>query len=768
VVREQGVNDVKRIALAVSDPASSKYGKYLTQEQLDSITKPTASDMSAVTDWLHQNDVNWTMTSVSNVKVTESAAQASKLFDTSFHEIYNSKHQQTVIRAASYSISSNIHTSVAAIFGLHGLPLPPIAAHLTGPPTPSFAGGGEGPGVPAEVDPNVLASTYKIGGVTATGSLKNRQAVAEFQGQMMGPHGTDLAALFKKYTKDYKVGVDDTVYRFDGDQGEGGPGVEARLDIQYIMAPAVGIKTEFWESKSTDFCNDLNKWTTNLTATADIPLVHSVSYGWQGDLAKIQCTEADSSVVDNNFAKLAAKGITVVISSGDSGSGYEPAPDQCNAPNGGGTQGYSIIGPVARSFQAATVDECCEEATSSIAAGWTFVQDSHESPQPTQRTPEVRGDCNGPPSPPFKFRFGTGASCASSSECPWAQTGPQHGTPPGLNFRDISYLAGAIDQTGGQVMAHSTNGSYSDMNITFGAACQNVPGFPIYDVPITANFCHPVGSSNCSTYHGDAQIEMEPHPFPTVCKQLAWDGGYTWLPGPNPPPPLPPGTCTLFKAVSLNAPANVSTISGVPVKADVVLWPSWPASSPWVTAVGATRFNGQVVGNEEIASDQFGSGGGFSNHFSQYPNASWQYQAVNTYLNSVGSGSLPPNGSFPVGGRATPDVSVLGEGYQVFNNGNVISVGGTSASAPTFASMVSLLNEARLNAGKPAMGFLNPFLYTNPTAFTDVVHGSNKIDRSGGTLAYGFDCWAGWDPATGLGTPKFEKLLAAAMATVSN
>jgi tripeptidyl-peptidase-1 len=45
--------------------------------------------------------------------------------------------------------------------------------------------------------------------------------------------------------------------------------------------------------------------------------------------------------------------------------------------------------------------------------------------------------------------------------------------------------------------------------------------------------------------------------------------------------------------------------------------------------------------------------------------------------------------------------------------------------------MVSLLNEARLNAGKPAMGFLNPFLYAHPTAFTDVTKGSNKISRRG-------------------------------------
>jgi tripeptidyl-peptidase-1 len=115
-------------------------------------------------------------------------------------------------------------------------------------------------------------------------------------------------------------------------------------------------------------------------------------------------------------------------------------------------------------------------------------------------------------------------------------------------------------------------------------------------------------------------------------------------------------------------------------------------------------------------------------------------------------------------GRATPDVSALGEGYQVIVHGKPTSVGGTSASSPAFASMVSLLNEARLGAGKKQLGFLNPFLYTNEAAFTDVTLGSNKVGRGGQHLPYGYNCSAGWDPVTGLGTPLFQKLMAAAMA----
>ena len=86
-----------------------------------------------------------------------------------------------------------------------------------------------------------------------------------------------------------------------------------------------------------------------------------------------------------------------------------------------------------------------------------------------------------------------------------------------------------------------------------------------------------------------------------------------------------------------------------------------------------------------------------------------------------------------------------------------------SASSPSFAAMVSLLNEARLKAGKPQMGFLNPFLYANPDAFFDVVKGTNAYGRGPFTTPVGFACAPGWDAATGLGTPHYDKLLAAAL-----
>jgi tripeptidyl-peptidase-1 len=43
--------------------------------------------------------------------------------------------------------------------------------------------------------------------------------------------------------------------------------------------------------------------------------------------------------------------------------------------------------------------------------------------------------------------------------------------------------------------------------------------------------------------------------------------------------------------------------------------------------------------------------------------------------------------------------------------------------------MVSLLNEARFAAGKKQLGFLNPFLYANADAFTDITKGSDKVGQ---------------------------------------
>jgi hypothetical protein len=62
--------------------------------------------------------------------------------------------------------------------------------------------------------------------------------------------------------------------------------------------------------------------------------------------------------------------------------------------------------------------------------------------------------------------------------------------------------------------------------------------------------------------------------------------------------------------------------------------------------------------------------------------------------------------------QAYPDVSAQSRRFLIYFQGQGALISGTSASTPTFAGIVSLLNDANLAAGKPPLGFLNPMLYS--------------------------------------------------------
>ncbi|KAH9055579.1 subtilisin-like protein [Lactarius vividus] len=169
--------------------------------------------------------------------------------------------------------------------------------------------------------------------------------------------------------------------------------------------------------------------------------------------------------------------------------------------------------------------------------------------------------------------------------------------------------------------------------------------------------------------------------------------------------------------------------------------PYFPASCPYVTAVGATT---QIP---EVAAHY--SGGGFSNYF-QRP--SWQRAAVTKFLESLPDGTYA--GLFNTSGRAFPDVSAQGSSFRIFYRGRPARISGTSASAPSVAAFVALLNDARIAAGKPSLGFLNPLIYAlNGAGLNDITAGNAP-----GCGTPGFNATKGWDPLTGFGTPNFEML----------
>ena len=61
-------------------------------------------------------------------------------------------------------------------------------------------------------------------------------------------------------------------------------------------------------------------------------------------------------------------------------------------------------------------------------------------------------------------------------------------------------------------------------------------------------------------------------------------------------------------------------------------------------------------------------------------------------------------------GRGYPDVSAVGDNIVIFNKGAPTIIGGTSASCPVFAAILTRINDERLKVGKSTVGFVNPTL----------------------------------------------------------
>ncbi|HLO30619.1 MAG TPA: S53 family peptidase [Anaerolineales bacterium] len=204
----------------------------------------------------------------------------------------------------------------------------------------------------------------------------------------------------------------------------------------------------------------------------------------------------------------------------------------------------------------------------------------------------------------------------------------------------------------------------------------------------------------------------------------------------------------------------------------------WPASSPWVTAVGGTS-----LGVDQSGARAIETGWGTSSYSC---NATTLVCTRSGWLYGSGGGEsvvfAAPDYQAALGkdGRAVPDVAALGDPQtgllvgqtQTFPDGvyyDEYRIGGTSLSSPIFAGLMALLDQ---KSGSPH-GFANPLFYDNPGAFYDVLsvktavarrNFKNSVDASAGTSDFlrTFDDYSGsptqstgpgWDNVTGLGVP---------------
>ncbi|MGA2032489.1 MAG: S53 family peptidase [Thermoguttaceae bacterium] len=199
-------------------------------------------------------------------------------------------------------------------------------------------------------------------------------------------------------------------------------------------------------------------------------------------------------------------------------------------------------------------------------------------------------------------------------------------------------------------------------------------------------------------------------------------------------------------ASHFTAPANHQGVTFVASTGDSAASSSWPAVSPNVLSVGGTHLNLDASGNRLSETAWRDGGGGISRY---EPAPAYQSGVQNTSYRTVPDVAYDAD---PNTGVAVYD-SLAYQGAQGW-----LAFGGTSVGAPQWAGLIALANQGRANATLPTLANLPADLYqaVPPSHFYDIVKGSN-----------GYSAHAGYDYATGLGTPR-ANLIAADLVALSS
>jgi subtilase family serine protease len=236
----------------------------------------------------------------------------------------------------------------------------------------------------------------------------------------------------------------------------------------------------------------------------------------------------------------------------------------------------------------------------------------------------------------------------------------------------------------------------------------------------------------------------------------------------------------------------------------------WPASSPYVTAVGGTQLQDGWRWNPS-SNDAFNSDGSFNPAYWQWTSGPVSQPVWNESWGPIGTGggasAIYGRPSWQTAGlqygahRIVPDVAwnaavnggvdVYITAFPQYNCGNSTGCwtiyGGTSAASPQTAATVALANAARKAASKAPIGFLDPILYQQglgASAYNDVTplhYGSapqtfagsdvtvGTVNKSVGDLVDnqmwevpipGYPTTSGYDATTGWGTPRVNDFVA--------
>ncbi|KAM7375878.1 hypothetical protein PAMP_005644 [Pampus punctatissimus] len=312
-LKQQNLDLLEETLRLVSDPDSAQYGKHLHLEEVASLVRPSELTQKSVHHWLRSHGITncQPVHTQDFLQCTMTAEVAETLLPGSKFHRYASDGYSVVRSSAPYSVHDDIHQHLDFVGGLHRFPpkeqdLSKASSNRKQKQLKS--------GFHLGVTPAVLRARYNLSASDVGAAQNNSQAVAQFLEQYYSP--ADLAEFMSIYGRGFQHLSQ--VDRVVGTQGAGKAGIEASLDVEYIMSTGANISTWVFTNPGRHETQEpFLQWMVLLSNMSDLPWVHTISYGDDED----SLSAAYMMRINTEFMKAGVRGISLLFASGDSGAG---------------------------------------------------------------------------------------------------------------------------------------------------------------------------------------------------------------------------------------------------------------------------------------------------------------------------------------------------------------------------------------------------------------------------------------------------------------
>lgn len=307
----------------LSDIESINYGHYLTIAEINAIVKTPDSIRFNILDWLNNRNIKC-LDYFDNLVCRATLGTIDRILKTKMQKFYNSKTKKSVYTSTkSYVIPTQFANDIVFIDGLsnrlhnHFNTKRNVKSHSTVDP--------------GSISLEVMQRIYNLAS-TQTGPNVNVGAV-EFADSSSLDGFNNITMLEDQLANGVRVNPISLDHLIGKNSGQD---LESNLDVQTMYWASSD--ASLWYETSNDW---MYTWAVYFMNRKNVPEVVSISWGWSelDQCTVIKCNHVNSQqyVARTNveFAKIVARGITIVVSAGDAGSpGRTNENCDSNNPNG--------------------------------------------------------------------------------------------------------------------------------------------------------------------------------------------------------------------------------------------------------------------------------------------------------------------------------------------------------------------------------------------------------------------------------------------------